>query len=265
MTRPTNAMMSEKLAEMAALVANMPSSTRKHHQLAKVISSVLREQRSLKEQVDRLDGSAETSAIMLGQIRSLEGAVSTISQRLEMLEEGQSELSARVADSARTISAHGDMLDTHSGRLNALESATSGISTAVARAQAQIEALQQGYRFNFLSAAIAAGIGLAVYFFWYVPHSFSGSVLDAHHQATGQIVRSLLDTGWGNAMGLLVVFLFTIGAGYLFARNSASQTRMMASTRAEASVSTRPITRIGSSSGASSDVRGSVDSPTGAH
>jgi hypothetical protein len=258
-------MMSEKLAELATMVANMPSDTRKHHQLAKVISSLLREQRSLKDQVDRLDGSAETSAIIAGQVQSLESAFGTISQRLEMLEAGQTELSARVADSARTISAHGDMLDAHSGRLNALESATSSISSAVARAQAQIEALQQGYRFNFLSAAIVAGIGLAIYFFWFVPHSFSGSVLDVHHQATGQIVRSLLDTGWGNAMGLFVVLLFTIGAGYLFARNSASVTRLVATSSAEASVSTRPVTRISSSVDLPTRVAGSVDSPSSVH
>jgi hypothetical protein len=255
MARPTNAELSAKMAEMAALIASMSERTRTSHpKLGQKIGAMTRELESLKAEVNRLNSSADSSPILRGRMLSLENHVN---EQLSALTQGQTDLSARVATTARTLEEHGHTLDAHSGRLNALEAGAGSISVAVARAQAQIDALRRGPAFNWMAAIITAAIGLAVYFFWFVSHDFSGAVLNSQHQATGMITRSLLNTGWGDAIALIVILLLSYGIGSLFARKADSGERLVASATATASTTTAPAARptlIGSSrpSGAAS-------------
>jgi hypothetical protein len=166
-------------------------------------------------------------------------------------------LSAHVATTRRKLEEHGNNLDAQGGRLNALEAGANRVSVALTSVQAQIDVLRRGPAFNWMAAVITAAIGLAVYFFWFVSHDFSGAVLNSQHQATGMITRSLLNTGWGDAIALIVILLLSYGIGSLFARKADSGERLVASATATASTTTAPAARptlIGSSrpSGAAS-------------
>ncbi len=224
--------------------------TRKHHELAKIISQLLSDVKAMKEQISRLDEKDAVSPILIGQIESLKNADEVLNQRITVLEEGQIKLAELTATTARTVKEHGDVLDTHSGRLNALEAGAGSFAVAMSRAQAQIDAIRAGRTFNWIAAVITAATGLAVYCFWFISHDFGGAVLNAQHQATGMTVRSLLNTGWGDAIALLVVLLFSAGIGYLFASETEPNYGAVASASAEATVITAPAARstlIGSS------------------
>jgi len=258
MAHPTNAELSAKVAEVAAVIASMPEPTRtSHKKLGREIGSMKRTEQSLqtqldvlKAQLDVLDGSAESSPILRGQVLSLENQVNEFAQEL-------TELSARVATTVRTLEEHGRRIDAHNGRLNALEAGANRVSEESTSVQAQIDVLRRGPAFNWMAAIITAAIGLAVYFFWFVSHDFSGAVLNSQHQATGMITRSLLNTGWGDAIALIVILLLSYGIGSLFARKADSGGRLVASATATASTTTASAARprlVGSSrpSGAAS-------------
>ena len=227
--------------------------TRKHHQLAKIISGMLADIKAMQAKIDE----GTISPVLIGQIESLvESSVKMIrrvdeaEKRIAVIEAGQVELSKLATTTARTVEEQGNVLDTHSGRLNALEAGAGSFAVAMSRAQAQIDAIRAGRTFNWIAAVITAATGLAVYFFWFISHDFGGAVLNAQHQATGMTVRSLLNTGWGDAIALLVVLLFSAGIGYLFASETEPNYGAVASASAEATVITAPAARstlIGSS------------------
>jgi len=257
MVRPaTQAVLIKELEErqtvLEAKLAKVRS--RKHHQLAKLISGMLADIKALQTKIGE---GGTISPVLIGQVESLsESSVKLIhrvdeaEKRIAVLEAGQVELSKLATTTARTVEEHGNVLDTHSGRLNALEAGAGTISVAVARVQAQIDAIRAGRAFNWLAAIITAAVGLAVYLFWFISHDFGGAVLNAQHQATGMTVRSLLNTGWGDAIALTVVLLFSAGIGYLLASETEPNYGAVASASAEATVITAPAVRstlIGSS------------------
>jgi hypothetical protein len=210
--------------------------TRKHHELAKIISQLLSDVKAMKEQISRLDEKDAVSPILIGQIESLKNADEVLNQRITVLEEGQIKLAELTATTARTVKEHGDVLDTHSGRIGGLEA-------AVAHAQAQINALRNGGAFNWIAAVITAAIGLGVYFFWFISHDFSGAVLNAQHEATGMTARSLLNTGWADAMALGVIALLSYGIGTLLSRQTEPVHEVSASASAMAVTTEIPVTR----------------------
>jgi len=264
MVRPvTQAVLLKELQErqtvLEAKLAEVRS--RKHHQLAKVISVLIADNKAMQAKIVE---AGTISQVLIGQVESLiessEKVVHRVDAALKRIavleamyavqEAKQDELFKLATTTARTVEKHGDKLDAYSGRLNALEAGAGTISVAVARAQAQIDAIRAGRAFNWLAAIITAAVGLAVYLFWFISHDFGGAVLNAQHQATGMTVRSLLNTGWGDAIALTVVLLFSAGIGYLLASETEPNYGAVASASAEATVITAPAVRstlIGSS------------------
>jgi len=210
--------------------------TRKHHQLAKIISMLLADVKAMKEQISRLNEKDAVSPILIGQIESLKNADEALNQRITVLEEGQTQLAELTATTARTVKEHGDVIDTHSGRIGGLEA-------AVAQAQAQINALRKGGAFNWIAAGITAAIGLGVYFFWFISHDFSGVVLNAQHEATGMTARSLLNTGWADAIVLVIIALLSYGIGTLFSREAEPVHEVTTPASAMAATTEIPVTR----------------------